>query len=109
MSRIVFAEALMLIMIRIGVDALIIQDGNYGDFAVGQEAKFALEFYPPHGLRPAGEGPRTAEHLAASRYRIHGQVVFADPHVWVIDAGRFVAYRVRQPTDDAGASRWVEG
>jgi hypothetical protein len=96
-------------MLHVGLSSWIVQDGNYGDFAVGQQARFALEFYPPNGLRPAGEGPLTAEHLGASRYRIHGRVVFVGPGVWAIDTGVFVAFEERQPPDHTKVGGWVEG
>ena len=37
--------------INVGLSSWIIQDGNYEDFAVGQEQRFALEFYAPDGLK----------------------------------------------------------
>lgn len=96
-------------MLHVGVSSWIVQDGNYGDFAVGQQARFALEFYPPNGLRRAAEGPMSAEHLGASRYRIHGRVGFVGPGVWAIDTGLFVAFEERQPPDHAKVGGWVEG
>ena len=33
-------------LLNVGLDAWIIQDGNYADFRVGEEQDFALEFYP---------------------------------------------------------------
>ena len=38
--------------LHVGLDAWIIQDGNYADFQSGAEYRFALEFYP-HALAPA--------------------------------------------------------
>ena len=96
-------------VVRVGLSAWIVQDGNYADFTTGQDAKFALEFYSPVGLRPAAPGPMTAEHLSASRYRVHAQVVFASDAVCVIDAGLFVAFEERQPPPHAVAGGWVEG
>ena len=48
-------------LIQVGLASWIIQDGNYGDFTVGQQAKFALEFGALNGLRAATEGPLNAE------------------------------------------------
>ena len=96
-------------LVHVGLSAWIIQDGNYDDLAVGQEAKFALEFYPPHGLQPAQDGPVNAERLTGSRYRVRGRVVFSDPSVWVIDAGTFMAFSDRQPPPHAVVGAWVEG
>lgn len=96
-------------LLRIGVDAWIIQDGNYVDFAVGQKAKFALEFYPPQELLPAQPGPAVAEHLMASRYRIRGRVVLAGTKAWVLDTGSFMAFQEQRPPRHAAAGTWVEG
>jgi hypothetical protein len=54
--------------IHVGLSSWIIQHGNYGDFTIGQHAKFALEFSALDELRPVTEGPPSAEHLGASRY-----------------------------------------
>ncbi|MCB9653530.1 MAG: hypothetical protein H6729_05315 [Deltaproteobacteria bacterium] len=86
----------------------IIQDGNYGDFTVGQHAKFALEFWARDGLRPAPAGPLTAGHLGASRYQVRARVAFVGDGVWVVDAGSFLAYR-DQPPKDARVGAFVEG
>lgn len=95
--------------IHLGVASWIIQDGNYGDLAVGQEYKFALEFYPANGLSLVQEGPTLAEHLKAARYNVRGRVVFADTNVWVIDAGSFLAYRGEPPPPNIVVGKWVEG
>src|SRR5215469_14416065 len=96
-------------LVHIGLDSWIIQDGNYGDFNLGQQAKFALEFYPPMALRVASEGPAFAEHLVASRYHIRGKVIFLQEGVWVIDTGIFVAFREQKPPPDVVLGTWVEG
>lgn len=95
-------------IIRVGLSSWIIQDGNYGDFTIGQHAKFALEFNALEVLRPAAEGPRNAEHLSASRYRVRARVAFVAEGVWVIDAGSFMAYRERPPKG-AQLGAFVEG
>ncbi len=83
--------------IHIGLSSWIIQDGNYGDFSVGQRTKFALEFNALEELRAAAEGPPTAKHLGASRYHVRACVAFVAKAVWVIDAGAFMAFRERPP------------
>ena len=50
-------------VLHIGLSSWIIQDGNYGDFTVGQRAKFALEFAALDVLRPAAEAPLQANLL----------------------------------------------
>jgi hypothetical protein len=42
----------------LGLDAWIVQDGNYPDLESGQQAEFAVEFYFPEPL--AGCGRRAA-------------------------------------------------
>ena len=41
-----FADSKQMETLNIGIDSWIIQDGNYGNFVVGQDTKFAIEFYP---------------------------------------------------------------
>ncbi len=96
-------------IVHIGLSAWIVQDGNYGDFSVRQQARFALEFYPPDGLRPVRAGPLMAEYLHGGRYQVQATVVFATAEVWVIDAGLFKAFRESPPPDHAVVGSWVEG
>jgi hypothetical protein len=93
--------------LNIGVDAWIIQDGNYGDFTVGQKAQFALEFYP-HSLKSSNRKSPSSTYLKASRYQICGQVVYRTKSVWVLDAG-FLAYQESPPPRYATKGSWVEG
>lgn len=93
--------------LNVGVDAWIIQDGNYGDFAVGEKTQFALEFYPRE-LKPSGCKSPSAAHLKASRYRVCGQVVYRTKSVWVLDMG-FLAYQESPPPRFATKGSWVEG
>jgi len=95
--------------VHIGLSSWIIQDGNYGDFSVGQETKFALEFYPPNGLQPCADIALAAEHIRASRYRIRGRIVFSEPNVWVIDVGTFKAFSESKPPPHAVVGILVEG
>ena len=96
-------------LVHVGLSSWIIQDGNYGDFAVGQEAEFALEVYAPKGLRPVEHGPPLAEHLGASRYRVRGLVLFTGPNVWVIGTGSFMAFQEQPPPGHVRDGSWVEG
>ncbi|MFI5457085.1 MAG: hypothetical protein ACHRXM_16690 [Isosphaerales bacterium] len=91
----------------IGVDSWIIQDGNYGDFHVGEESRFALEFYP-HALQSVDTPIPMAERLRGSRYRIRGLVAHTGPSVWVVDFG-VLAYENRDPPPFARLGSWVEG
>jgi hypothetical protein len=95
--------------VHIGLSSWIIQDGNYGDFTVGQQTKFALEFYLPHDLQGAPDGPAASEHITGSRYRVRGRVVFSNPNVWVIDTGTFVTFQETPPPSHAIVGKWVVG
>ena len=91
----------------IGVDSWIIQDGNYGDFAVGDTAKFALEFAGER-LVSSAMGERSAELLQTSVYRVRAEVVFVHPTVWVVDFG-VRAYSEAEPPKSVEVGSWVEG
>jgi hypothetical protein len=73
----------------IGLDSWIVQDGNYDDFSRGQNASFALEFYPGP-VTVVGSANPTASHLGGGRYSVEGQVVFAGEGAWVLDCGVYV-------------------
>ena len=91
----------------IGVDSWIIQDGNYGDFTAGQEAEFALEFYP-HSLKASVCRLASAKRINGSLYDICGHVVHSTESVWVLDVG-LLAYQECQPPEFGSAGSWVEG
>jgi hypothetical protein len=93
--------------LSIGIDSWIIQDGNYGDFAVGDTAKFALEF-AGKGLVPSSICERSSHLLHTSVYRVRAKVVFVHPTVWVIDFG-VLAYWEAEPPSSAKIGDWVEG
>ena len=96
-------------LVHVALSSWIVQDGNYGDFSVGQEARFALEFYPPNGLRPVQDRPPHAQHLGDSRYRVVGQVVYVGPDAWVIDVGSVMVFREESPPAHAVVGQRVEG
>jgi hypothetical protein len=93
--------------LNIGVDSWIIQDGNYGDFSVGQLASFALEFYP-QSLKPSQSKSLAFTNVRGCRYRIRGEVVFCQNGVWVLNTG-FLAYQQGEPPDYVSQHSWVEG
>lgn len=76
----------------IGLAAWIIQDGNYGDFAAGDRAEFAVEFYAPDELADAIGAQPHASHLGDGMYDITARVVHAHERGWVLDFG-ILAYR----------------
>jgi hypothetical protein len=93
--------------LQVGIDAWIIQDGNYGDFTAGDSASFALEFFSK-SLRSSPQRRNGANHIDKSSYQVCGQVIFVLPHVWVIDFGVKV-FCEAMPPKFAIAGSWVEG
>lgn len=93
--------------LSIGLDSWIIQDGNYGDFAVGEARKFALEFSGKQ-LTSSQTKERSALFLKTSIYKVSAQVVYVDPKVWVIDFG-ILAFWESEPPAFAEVDSWVEG
>jgi hypothetical protein len=93
--------------LSIGVDSWIIQDGNYGDFAVGDKGNFALEFVGGK-LVPSTPGERNGQLLHTSVYRVKAEVIYARPDVWVIDFG-VRAFSETAPPAFAQVGSWVEG
>lgn len=82
--------------INIGLPAWVIQDGNYPEFKLGKEYRFALEFFPRIILSEAATGKSHLAHREGSDYDIEGAVVFADDECWVIDFG-IPAYQEGKP------------
>jgi hypothetical protein len=91
--------------LQIGLAAWIIQDGNYSEFTVGQEAKFALEFYP-HSLSTAQPGTLRFEAIGPALYSIYGRVDFVHKETWVIDFG-LLAYEETKPPDKVTFQSWI--
>lgn len=72
---------------NIGIEAWIIQDGNYPDFRKGQLAEFAL-FFQPHSLLHASKSKELdAILIKESQYRVNAKVLFVGRESWVIDFG----------------------
>jgi hypothetical protein len=91
----------------VGIAAWIIQDGNYNDFRVGQQAEFAMEFYPV-SLRPSDDCGQSFRHLKANLYQVVGRVVFVTQKVWVIDVG-FMLFQETRPPSYATRHSWFAG
>jgi hypothetical protein len=74
--------------VQIGLSAWIIQDGNYKEFEVGREYRFALEFYP-HEIVVDGDRhsePRLSL-ISNAIYEAWGAVLFCSDSAWVVDFG----------------------
>jgi hypothetical protein len=92
--------------IEICLDAWIIQDGNYGDFQVGDEVRCALEF--DGDLDETEQCTSSMTHLRQNVYRVRAQVVFVGPDAWAVDFG-LAAFQEHRPPEFARAGAWVEG
>ena len=93
----------------IGLSSWIIQDGNYPDFHVGREYRFALEFYPHEVTSVASDGRRRdLTSLGDALYEVQGVVVFQSREAWVADFG-VPAYREETPPEFAVVSAAVSG
>lgn len=91
----------------VGTESWIIQDGNYGDFVVGEETNFALEFHPI-SLKSSDCKSSFFTELNFNRYKICGQVICSLEGVWVLDFG-LLAYQKINPPKFADKGNWVEG
>jgi hypothetical protein len=72
----------------LGLNAWIIQDGNYPDFSCGQVVEFAAEFHfdePPALVEP--RSTITCSHVGESIYDVEARVVGVFKQAWVIDIG----------------------
>lgn len=92
--------------VEIGVDAWIIQDGNYEEFHVGAEVRCAIEF---HGdLSLSDERRAGLTHIRQNFYQVCAQVIFLKPSAWGIDFGLSVFQECRPP-DFLSLGAWVKG
>ena len=94
--------------LSVSLDAWIIQDGNYGDFHVGQHASFAIEFYSEAGLSPSSPAIASLTPESDSTYRAVGQVVHRGIDWWVIDVG-LPMYMEQPPPHGVQVGDWVSG
>lgn len=88
----------------VGINAWVIQDGNYGDFSHGEQHRFAIEFYGPE-LTASAERVKRCHHIGEGNYAIAGEVIFLTPTVWVLDIGIKVFCR---PTREKAPHRAAE-
>jgi len=89
-----------------GVDSWIIQDGNYGDFSVGDIRKFALEFFASKVMSSESENI-SMHHLGNGLYKVCGEVIFVHPEMWAIDVG-VKAFWESAPPDFVSVGTWIE-
>ncbi len=72
--------------LNIGLSSWIMQDGNYRDFEVEQEYRFALEFHAPRLESTRDQRPYLTL-LEGSEYRFCGEIVLREPQLTVLDVG----------------------
>lgn len=97
--------------LAIGLSAWIIQDGNYEDFAQGDHAAFALEFFAPSKLSvftPGQEPAVSLSNLGEANYEAIGKVGHVERRWWVVDFG-VLAFREESPPLRAAPGDWVRG
>jgi len=86
----------------VDLSSWIICDGNYPDFERGQQASFALEFYPAENLQISDLGTPPSINLISdsswsAHYNAAGKVVHAAEDWWVVDFG-LLAFREEKST-----------
>ncbi|MDB0511554.1 hypothetical protein LBW60_22975 [Ralstonia solanacearum] len=91
----------------VGINAWVIQDGNYGDFSLDEQHKFAIEFYGPE-LTASAERTKHCRHVGEAGYVVTGEVIFATPTTWVLDFGIKVFCESRPPPF-AKVGQWAQG
>jgi len=91
----------------IGLDSWIIQDGNYGDFVVGEEYRFAVEFTPSR-LASASPGVRSLSRVRGCEYEALAEVVVAEPRLTVLDAG-LKCFHDGGMEEDLAVGSWAAG
>jgi hypothetical protein len=95
----------------VGLHSWIIQDGNYGDFARGMKAAFALEFYASAPLEIFESNLQTVPALIRIRdadYEIVGRVTHVANDWWVIDVGVLV-FQEGEPPATVRPGSWLRG
>jgi hypothetical protein len=76
---------------NIRLDAWIIQDGNYPDFAVGQTAEFAIEFFvDPSKPIERAQQQISAIHTEDSGYDVVARSLLQEPELTILDMGILV-------------------
>jgi hypothetical protein len=93
--------------LQIIVDSWIIQDGNYGDFRIGEQSKFAIEFSGGN-LRPSQQSRASLVHQGQNLYFVCAQVIYSGPDVWAIEFG-LRTFEERRPPEFAASGSWIEG
>jgi hypothetical protein len=91
---------------EIGLSSWIIQDGNYGDFEMGQIAEFALEFCSEYH-RQSEQRTKSCTKLGAAKYAIIAEVIFLTDKAWVLDFG-ICAFQESKPPPGISLGTFVK-
>ena len=95
----------------VGLSSWVIQDGNYGDFAQGENTAFAIEFYAGSALEEFEPNPAASPsltHLGNACHAASGQVVHVAEDWWAIDVG-ILAFRQEIPPAHVKSGAWLRG
>jgi hypothetical protein len=92
----------------IGLDAWIIQDGNYPDLTRLQRAEFAVEFWPSGELAPSAETAPSVHHAKDCEYDVCARIIAITETCWVVDFGIQVLQESACPSSLA-VGDWVSG
>ncbi|HOI53830.1 MAG TPA: hypothetical protein PLP01_01140 [Phycisphaerae bacterium] len=92
---------------KLNLASWIVQDGNYGDFAKGDECEVALEFWAKTLELTEQSQPRCTW-VTDCYYDVVARVVLCQKDVWVLDFG-LLAYRESSPLEGLAAGDWVTG
>jgi hypothetical protein len=94
----------------IELDAWIIQDGNYRDFAVGEEREFAVEFSLRGELWHSDVGARSTRYVQDGTYAIDAELLaVADDRKWVLGLDGLAVYCNDAPPTDVNTGALVSG
>lgn len=77
----------MTVNLEIHLARWIIEDGNYDDFCVGEQRKFALQLWASTPLTKSAENVVALREQSGHAYDVVGKLVFAADGVRVIDCG----------------------
>lgn len=89
--------------LNIGLSSWIIQDGNYGDFEVDQDYRFALEFHATR-FDPTNDQRRYLKPLQGEDYRFCGEIIVSEAGLTVLDVGVLCYEERRTPLPEKFAA-----
>jgi hypothetical protein len=92
---------------QIGISSWIIQDGNYEDFKIGDQSKFAIEFYSEN-MEKTNSNSKKAIIKSKAIYEINAEVVFNGEDFIVIDFG-LLAYQELHGKNKISKGDWIKG